>query len=449
MNSPLERSLLHFLSKHHQQHQPLLLALSGGPDSLAMLHVFMQIRKSTSIKLGIAHVNHGWREESGQEAEELSRLAEHLQVPFHLKSLDPAQLPGNLEAASRAERLRFFKELCQQHGYQAVVLAHHADDHSETVLKRIFEGASLPNIVGLQPITTVEEVILWRPWLSIHKSEIVEWLDHKQFVPFQDRTNLDPKFMRGRMRTQIIPSLTQTFGKDIAKSLCYLGQEAAELGEYLKGYLQPYLEGIETGPFGDLLDLSKRCPSSLFELKFLIRELCKRNNLMSHRSLVQTICDLVWEGKSNRQINVGAYYIYIDRKRVFICSRVLENIEKRLPIKMGQSFYGPWEVYVEPVKEVSETNSGWREVWKGRASVVLPPGDYWLGPPQMRAPYPGDKSPISKWWSNEKIPAFLRSWVPVIWNSDNRIQHEFLTSRPLNNSGHGEWIKITLENLRK
>ncbi len=123
--------------------EPLLLGLSGGPDSLALYYGLLSCQRKYNISFHIAHIDHGWRLESAQEAEQMRQLAERAGIPFHLKKLKPAELKGNLEMACRIERYRFFAELCQTCSFQGVLVGHQRDDQSETILKKLLEGGPL------------------------------------------------------------------------------------------------------------------------------------------------------------------------------------------------------------------------------------------------------------------------------------------------------------------
>ncbi len=229
----IEQTVFQFFQNHYDFKSPLLLGLSGGPDSLALFHLLLKYRKQHPFELGIAHVDHGWRQESSEEARLLQNIVEKEGLPFHLKTLLPEDLQGNLEAASRDARILFFADLCQKYHYQAVLLAHHADDQAETVLKRVLEGASLPYLCGLRETATVHNVLFWRPLLKINKNEILQWLERHQLKGFDDRTNRDPRFLRGKFRTRILPALSKEFGKQVEKNLERLGAEALEWHHYL------------------------------------------------------------------------------------------------------------------------------------------------------------------------------------------------------------------------
>ena len=424
-----------FLNKHYDSNKPVLLGLSGGPDSLVLLDVLLKYQDSLS--LGIAHVDHGWRSESGEEAAQLQTLAKKLSLPFHLKRLDPKNISGNLEAGCREERLNFFRNLCQEHGYQAVLLAHHADDQAETVLKKFFEGSSLPYLSGMQPITQVDGLILWRPMLEVTKKEILDWIKSHHLKPFEDVTNFDTAYLRGRFRTRIIPQLSEEFGKEISPSLRRLSQEAQELKQYMDERLHPYLIQINRGPHGIYLD---QFPESLFEIKYLVRKLCESENFCLSHDLLKTAAHLIQNGAANRKVEKGNHTLFIDRGQLFIVHQPIELLIREHHPLLDGSRYGPWKVSIKTTTTTDQTTD-WKSVWSGKIHVNLPKGDYTLGPPVMNGFYPRT-SPLNKWWNNHKVPAFLRHAVPVIWEG-SKIQHEFLTGKT-KDRGHSDCITILL-----
>src|SRR6476620_6970567 len=146
----LEHIVLSFLKRYGDLNRPMLLALSGGPDSLSLLHLLLNCQKKLQFTFGIAHIDHRWRSESKEEAESLRQLAETHQISFHLKVLDPSSFQGNLEENCRQKRLEFFRQLCHEYRYQAVLLGHHANDQAETVLKRLLEGSGWNGLAAMQ-----------------------------------------------------------------------------------------------------------------------------------------------------------------------------------------------------------------------------------------------------------------------------------------------------------
>lgn len=419
--------LIKFFKGRHNEKLPILLAFSGGPDSLALLHLLIEFRNSCSLKLALAHVDHGWREESAAESLEILQMAEKLGLPLHLHKLDPKDLRGNMEAACREERYRFFASLCQQYGYQAVLLAHHADDVAETVLKRTLEGASLPYLAAIRPEAVINSVKVWRPLLSVSKKNILEWLQERALKGFADRTNEDTKFLRARLRIEVIPHLSQMFGKEVSSGLSQIGEEAGELRDYLDARIRPYLDEIVKGEWGNYLDLSQNCPASLFELKYLVRQFSKPTLFALSRECVNQAAEFILQKKANKYFITGrkesSSKIFFDRGRLFIPS-VEFPLLSDTPVKIEELKsvrLGVWEAEATPWNVSSRVPpTDWKSVWKfGSGEVILPKGHYELASP--------DQS-INKWWSDHKIPAFFRAKVPVILENGCVI-HEFLTGQ--------------------
>ncbi len=255
--SHLDQVVSTFLREHHDARRPLLLGLSGGPDSRALFHLLKD-----RVALHVAHIDHGWREESAAEAEELRSTCTG--VPFHLTRLAPFD-GGNKEDRCREARRAFFREVIETTECQAVVLGHHADDQAETVLKRLLEGAPLVRQGAMREVSTQQGLTLWRPLLSVSKKQIISWLEKRSISYFTDSTNEDPTILRSRMRMEILPQL---FGKEVALPLARHADEAAALKGYLDERIAPLLAQREVTPDSWSLDTKGVHP---VELEHLIR----------------------------------------------------------------------------------------------------------------------------------------------------------------------------------
>lgn len=297
-----------FLLKHATPGLPLLLGLSGGPDSMALLHLLLEAR-FTPVEA--AHVDHGWREESGREARLLEDACHRLSVPFHFCQLK-GQFPTESEA--RIARLSFFKQLFKQKNYQALVLGHQEDDQAETVLKRILEGASLTSLGGICPLQHFEGMPIWRPLLSISKEELVLWLSKKGISFFKDPTNLQIKFLRGRLRSQIFPDLEEKFGKNIRTNLSYLGSYSQEL----KAYLMRKIDPLWASKTEDGIDLTPFFPIERIELKMFLKCWSDREKLNLCRSSLEIIEKALIKGCGFRKIIKGNKEIIISKRRLIV-----------------------------------------------------------------------------------------------------------------------------------
>lgn len=411
-----------FLKKNCPSTEPLLLALSGGPDSLALFYCLLEYRKRNHLDFHIAHIDHGWRKESQDEAEALEKLAKKYEVPFHLKKLDISNLKGNLEDLCRRERYAFFALLSKQHHFQAVLTGHHFNDRAETIFKRILEGAHWSHWSGMKPISHMHGIPIFRPLIDIPKKMLEEALAKEGIVPFEDPTNKQEKFLRARLRESIFPRLNQEFGKEIQNSLIEIGNESLELNQYFEELIAPYLKQRMSGPIGICLNLEENHPHSLLETKYLLRYLCRLEGIVFSRQIIELAAQALLNGKANQRFAMGNREMMIDRKKVFILrKRELPTQNLTLSLSVGSFQFGRWKVDCQEAPYQDPENSSWRDGWLGSMKCSLPLKKYHLflnhSPQKLR-----------KIWSQAKIPSFLTSLFPFIKDPDDNY-YEFLTGK--------------------
>ena len=311
MKESILQKIKEFLQTHLKGGAPLLLGLSGGPDSMALLHLLLNCQLPLDIQ--VAHVDHGWRPESRKEAE---WLQERVSLPFHLHRLEGV---GQDEASAREERLKFFSGLYQKLGGQALLLGHQAEDQAETVLKRIFEGGNVLSLRGMAPISSLRGMTLWRPLLGVRKQELVAWLEQRGIPYLKDPSNLDPKYLRAKMRVSILPELSKSFGKEIQGNLIRLGQTAQELKEYFDKKLAAYGAQVKRDRGEVHIDLNPLYPFERVELKAFLKRLSDEEALgLSHEAL-GTLARLLEEGR-------------VPLRRIS-CRKKLEVADRRIAIK--------------------------------------------------------------------------------------------------------------------
>lgn len=264
-----------FISKRSPITGPLLLGLSGGPDSMALLYLLLESRDRCSFPLVLVHIDHGWREESADEAKELSLLAEKLEVAIEIKRLEQNFSSSNLEARAREARLNFFLELYEKHQACALLLAHQKDDLVETTFKKVCEGAGLSGVHNLKEESVYREMKIWRPLLKFDKEELIDYCSEKGCQPFQDPTNNDVRFLRGKLRSDLIPSLENSFGKNVSENFVLLAQESEEMDRFLQKRIEAYLEAIKNIEGKISLDLNPLPKLEMIELRYLLRSLIK------------------------------------------------------------------------------------------------------------------------------------------------------------------------------
>ena len=185
----------------------VVVGLSGGPDSVFLLHYLKQVQKKQALTLIAAHLNHEWRTTADADEQFCAQLAHNLNIRFVTKKI--SQLPeqkkynGSKEENARNYRRFFLESVAQEYGASTIALAHHANDQQETFFIRLLRGATLSGLAGMKPKN--DRYI--RPLLFLSKEEIVHYLDAHMITYCVDETNDSPLFLRNRIRHTIIPAL--------------------------------------------------------------------------------------------------------------------------------------------------------------------------------------------------------------------------------------------------
>ena len=184
--------------------QRLLVGLSGGADSVALLLLLMDAGKQVTA----VHVNHGLRGDASDGDESFVRaLCEKHQVPLLTYRADPPDNPG--ENWAREARYGFFREAMQTSGAEALVLAHHRDDQAETLLLHLLRGAGLTGLTGMSPDTTADGLRIIRPLLGYSRAELRAYLKERNQSWREDASNGDARYLRNALRKDVLPLLEQ------------------------------------------------------------------------------------------------------------------------------------------------------------------------------------------------------------------------------------------------
>lgn len=231
---PLETVRRVFPPERWGEH-PLVLGISGGPDSVALLRLLLELRSLLDHcpPLILAHCNYCLR---GQESDLDEQFVRELGQQFGLECLvwrgEQLEKTGGSgwEAYLRDIRYEFFKQVSRDFGARYLALGHTADDQAETVTMRLLRGSSLAGLRGIpvqRPLTS--ETTLIRPLLTLRRQSLREYL-HRIDQPFRvDSSNLSDQFFRNRIRNQLLPLLTSACGTDFSERMLSLAGEAAEV----------------------------------------------------------------------------------------------------------------------------------------------------------------------------------------------------------------------------
>lgn len=204
-----------------KQGDTILIACSGGPDSLALVDVLLKLKEVYQLELAVAHVDHMFRgAESQADAAFVAEFCKKNKVAYYQKTFDvPAYIKKtglSPEEAARIVRYDFLRNVAKSLGNANIATGHHKDDQAETVLIHLFRGAGSSGIGGIRPIS--HGII--RPLLSVTRKEIEEYCKNSQLVPRIDSTNAEPYYLRNRIRLQLLPDLMEKFNPAIKDAIC-------------------------------------------------------------------------------------------------------------------------------------------------------------------------------------------------------------------------------------
>ncbi len=221
--------------------EPALVAVSGGRDSVVLLH---WLREQGCRQLIVCHFNHQLRgRESGQDAAFVRRLAARYEFDFELRAQDvmahAAQSRMSMETAGRKLRYAFLAEMAAKHDCRRVYVAHHFEDQAETILANLCRGTSLAGMSGMSvesplPVMSAPVPCLTRPLLHWRRADIDAYVQKHRLKYREDSTNQQGEARRNRLRHEVLPLLSDIFDRDISALLVRLGQQAERDDEALQ-----------------------------------------------------------------------------------------------------------------------------------------------------------------------------------------------------------------------
>ncbi|HIU11364.1 MAG TPA: tRNA lysidine(34) synthetase TilS [Candidatus Onthocola stercorigallinarum] len=227
---------LEFLEENITDNSKVIIACSGGPDSMCLLNLLIKLKEKKNLELIVAHVNHKLRSVSDNEAKMVEDYAKKNKVTFELQELDYQNTKFSEDDAHR-KRYKFFKSLIKKYKANYLVTAHHGDDLIETILMRIARGSNLNGYIGIKRITQNEDYVTLRPLLSTTKDEIIKYNESENIPYVIDESNDSLKYTRNRYRKNVLPFLKN---EDEYIHLKYLkfSEELEEYDNFVNNYIK-------------------------------------------------------------------------------------------------------------------------------------------------------------------------------------------------------------------
>lgn len=310
----LEQHLTTEWQEKLSSHTAITVGLSGGVDSVVMLHLLHKLSRVNKFKLDAIHVNHGLSANAAAWEDFCKSLCDKLAVPLKVYQCKITKSGGeSLENNARKARYQF---LLSSNSH-IVVLAHHQDDQAETIISQLLRGSNLRNIAGMKPISYKQDKLIWRPLLSFSKAIIWQYAAEHNLEFIEDESNYQQKYLRNFIRHKLIPDIVE-WDANVVHKILGVGQQ-----------LQQATALIDQLAIDDFNQTSSDKQDSLYVDKFVQLSNLRQANLISYfiklhnlalpsTKQTQEFCHQVQTSKWDRQpkLNLSGNYVIIKSRNL-------------------------------------------------------------------------------------------------------------------------------------
>ena len=239
MNKSIE-----FIKNNIDDASTVVVAVSSGPDSMALLNLLLEVRKEKKLNIVVAHINHNLREESKEEYEFTNKYALDHKCEFEGIIFDEYET-NSIENEARERRYKFFESVLKKYNSKYLLTAHHGDDLIETILMRLTRGSSLDGYSGFKKISQRDNYTILRPLIFYTKDEILNYIE-KNNIPYRiDKTNFSKKYTRNRYRLDVLPLLKKE-DENVHTKYLKFSEELEESSNFINEYVDNRYKDIVT-----------------------------------------------------------------------------------------------------------------------------------------------------------------------------------------------------------
>ncbi len=319
----------------------VLLAFSGGADSMCLLHLLAEDAKRYHFPLILAHVNHGIRgEEALRDRAFCLHTAKEYGLPIHVLDADvPALAKAHgtgMEEEARRVRYDYFASLMQKEQIPLLVSAHHADDQLETVLFRLARGCTLSGLCGILPVRRFGEGFLVRPLLEAPRAEILQYVKEQGLSYVEDSTNADLSYARNRIRHEVVPVLDGLF-PNLSERAALLSTSLREDSDCLSAMAEEFLQAQATEAILSVEALSGLHPA--LAKRVLAAWIEERLGMQISGAQLLSLWELIRNGAGRAEVTLfGETFVRVEQGRVSLhTAREEAALSYEFPVQLGKS----------------------------------------------------------------------------------------------------------------
>ena len=243
----LEEEVLKTIETYNliEMNDKIVIGVSGGPDSICLLHVLYGLKEKLGIEIVVAHVNHMLRDVADLETEYVQSFCKKLEIECYVKKADILEISKTqkkgTEEVGRQVRYDFFDEVAKKTNSNKIATAHNSNDRAETVILNILRGSGLSGLKGIEPIRDNKYI---RPLINTDRQDIENYCNDNKLEPKYDKTNNENIYTRNKVRNTVIPYIKKEFNPNIIKTINRLSSLATEENEYLQAITKQEFENL-------------------------------------------------------------------------------------------------------------------------------------------------------------------------------------------------------------
>ncbi|MBO5349065.1 MAG: tRNA lysidine(34) synthetase TilS [Clostridia bacterium] len=244
----LENEVLNTIQKYNmiQENDTIVVAVSGGPDSMTLLNVLLKIKNKLKFKIVVAHVNHMIRAVADSETQYVKDFCEKNSIECYIKKIDVIKKSElekiSTEEAGRNARYDFFEEIFNKVQGSKIAIAHNKNDNAETVLMNFMRGTGVSGLKGIEPVRNNKFI---RPLIEINRKDIEQYCIDENLNPKFDESNNENIYTRNKIRNLLIPYLKKEFNPNIVDSINRLSELASQENKYIEKIVNKSFEDIK------------------------------------------------------------------------------------------------------------------------------------------------------------------------------------------------------------
>lgn len=304
----------------------VLVGVSGGADSVCLLHYLATHSKQLGIVVFASHINHGLRTEADDEQEYVTKLCNKLGVTIFFEKFDIEKIAKEknigTEAAGRNARYSFFTKICDENSINKIATAHHMNDNAETILMHLFRGSGIKGLSGISPMS--QNII--RPLLCITRSQTEQYCKQNNISFCIDNSNYDEKYTRNRVRLHTIPDIEKNYNPSFVSTITNSARYISDDSEYLDSIAKEAYLSVKADNMLSLTKLRAHHPSICRRIiMYHISDVCKTTSDI-YSSYIDQIYTLIQGGNTGKAVTLpNGYIANVEYDNLSVIKKTEEN----------------------------------------------------------------------------------------------------------------------------